>query len=382
MMHRKILQKDTVAFFIFLLINFLFSIKYLFRYTEYFFEFSVLLLFLQIGIGYYGRNLIKKIRFLSVLNLILLCVFLVAGSVVLLQVPVETLQVDRWSVINSFWDTYFSGDYAYFAKAHTGNPPGPMPFYFILSLPFYLFGELGLFSLSGALLFYVLLKQTDISEDAVSMALLLLFTSTFYIWEILGRSNIFVNSILVLASMVYFHKKELTAKRLLLMAIFVGLLMSSRTVFVIPYSIVFLSAWRTKRINFKQLFFLGSVAFGVFGLTFLPFIIGHFQDFLEMNPFLVQSTFLIPFQYTVGFIVLAIVFGWFCKSKANTYFFSGLGLFISIAFYFIYHIIYDGFEESYFESGSDVSYFILCIPFLMYYFMINKKNNLKSFELH
>jgi hypothetical protein len=56
------------------------------------------------------------------------------------------------------WDNYFSGEYVYFAKSNFGNPPGPMPFYYVLALPFYAVGELGYFSLLGIVVFVLLLR--------------------------------------------------------------------------------------------------------------------------------------------------------------------------------------------------------------------------------
>lgn len=202
--------------------------------------------------------------------------------------------------------------------------------------------------------------------------MLLLSLSPFYIWELLGRSNIFVNAVLVLASLIYFFKKELDLKRLIITGIMVGLLMSSRNVFVIPYSIAFLFALRSRWIRFKQFAALGLIAIVVFCFTFSPFLVGHFHSFMEMNPFLVQSTFLIPFEYTLGFVSMAMMFGFLCKTKTDVYFYSGICLFISILIYFLYHIIQVGFYKTYFESIGDVSYFILSIPFLLYYMIVMK----------
>lgn len=370
MLTARTFAKKNISFFLFILINFIFCVKYSSRITEWYLPLSIFFMGFYVLIWKY-KHLFCKIEKLKIINILLIGVFLLGSFYGFSKIPVESLKVDRWSVITSFWDTYFSGEYAYFAKAHTGNPPGPMPFYFILAFPFYLLGELGLFSLLGIIAFYLLLKYSKIQLYIISSVILILIISPFFLWEIFSRSNIFINSVLVLLSIVYFNKKEsLSLKRIIITGVFTGLLMSTRNVFVIPYIITFLFALRSGKITFDKLFLLGTIAIIVFIITFLPFVIGHFQDFKTMNPFLVQSTFLIPFGYTVGFILLAVLFGLLCTKAENIYFFSGITLFISIAVYFIYHFVISGFHETYFGSIGDVSYFILSVPFLLYYSII------------
>ena len=90
----------------------------------------------------------------------------------------------RWSVITSFWDSYFATEYAYFAKSFAGNPPGPMPFYFIMALPFYLIGELGFLSIIGLLLFYWLMWYKKVDSIIRTLILLLILSSFFNLWEV------------------------------------------------------------------------------------------------------------------------------------------------------------------------------------------------------
>lgn len=358
-----------LAFYLFVFVNFIFSVKYISRVTDYYLIASILVSGVYVLVWNSGIYFIRYSS-LRTINLGLLILFLIICIYGLAKIPVESLQVDRWSVINSFWETYSSGEYAYFAKAHTGNPPGPMPFYFILAFPFFLLGELGWLSLAGVVIFYFLLRLSKIQEHLITLSLLLLFISTFYLWEVFGRSNVFVNSVLVLVVMVFFNRKNKSIRDIVLSGVFTGLVMSTRNVFVIPFIILFLYAIRYRQINMKQFVLMGVISLTVFALTFLPFVWGHFDDFKKMNPFLVQGTFLIPFEYTIGFIGLALVFGLICKSKEDVYLFSGLNLFIAIAVYFIYHFIISGFYNTYFGSLGDVSYFILCVPFLLYYAII------------
>ena len=69
--------------------------------------------------------------------------------IIFAHLKASQLNVDRWSVISSFWDNAFSGKYPYAAQSHMGNYPGPFPVYFVLALPFYLAQEIGYLSLLG-----------------------------------------------------------------------------------------------------------------------------------------------------------------------------------------------------------------------------------------
>lgn len=366
----SLLLKRNISFALFLFVNFLFTYKYLERFTEWAVLVSVIVSLLYIVL-YHKRNLFfkfinKKIEISLVLIFIIACFFIWK------KFPVETLNVDRWSVISSFWDSYFANEYAYFAKSFAGNPPGPMPFYFILALPFYLMGELGLLSIIGLLFFYWLMWYKKVEPIARVFILLLTLSSLFNLWEVICRSNIFFNASLVLGSLIYIlNQKIFTLKTLIVSGIFIGLLISTRNVFIISYIICFLYLWRTKSIQFKQLFVLGIISLLIFALTFIPIIYGHLKDFKQMNPFIVQSTFLIPFEYTVLFVLIAIGSSFLCKNKNDVYFYNAVVLFVSILIYLIYYTCLQGFTKAFVDSTVDISYFIFCIPFAFWFLAHN-----------
>lgn len=293
--------------------------------------------------------------------------FVIGSFLLWKKIPVETLNVDRWSVISSFWDSYFKGEYAYFAKSNVGNPPGPMPFYFLLALPFYLLGELGGLAVTGVLLMCGLLLLLKVKKQTRMLVLLLVLSSGFNVWEVISRSNVFFNAVLVLGSLVYIlGRREFDLKALLYSGILVGLLISTRNVFIISYIISFLFLWRTGVIKFGQLVLLGCTGLIVFTLTFIPVVYGHWDDFERMNPFIVQSTFLIPLEYTLLFIGLAVASSLLCKSSYDVYFYNALVLFVSILVYMVYHIFNSGFHDAFTRSIVDISYFIFCMPFALW----------------
>ena len=361
-------NKLNISLFIILFVNFIFSVKYLSRATNYYLVLSFFILALYFCLWKY-RSLLKKQFFCSNrINYLILLLFAIVSIFIFNKINVNSLNVDRWSVITSFWNNFFNGEYVYFAKSNVGNPPGPMPFYFILALPFYLIGELGYFSILGIITFYFLMRKTKTELYIQTTFLLLISGSIFYLWEIVCRSNIFLNGTLVLCTLVYFlNVKILDLKRTLISGVIIGSVISTRNVFIIPFIIAFLFSLKTNNFTIKQVGVLGLVSFSTFLITFLPFVWNHFEYFKVMNPFIVQSTFLIPFEYTLLFIGLSFIAGFLCKKTRDVYFYSSLILFLSISIYFTYHILKIGFNNTFFGSEADISYYILCVPFALYY---------------
>lgn len=366
--------KSTISLSLFLFIKLIFSIKYLSRATDFAVPISILITgFYFLIFKYQGKlqNLGKQLKFVKILGFIVL---IIASYLVFQKVPVQTLNVDRWSVITSFWDNYFADEYVYFALSHMNNYPGPMPFYYILALPLYLLGELGYLSIIGLLVFIILLKALRKPLATQTAYFIIIATSPFFLWEIVGRSNIFFNSTLILISIVYFFK-TIENKNLFWNGIIIGLLLSTRNVYAIPYVIVFLFALKIQNINIKNTIIIGVITIITFAATFLPFVIGHFEDFHKMNPFIIQSSYLMPFEFSFACIILSFLSFFVVKNRLDDYFYSGITLFITIALHFVWMSMQHGMYDSFFNSKADISYFILCIPFLLFHIVRIQKES-------
>ncbi len=367
--------KSNISLLLFLFINLIFSIKYLSRVTDFAVPISIgitsfyfLIFKYQDKFQFFG----KQLKYVNIIGFIVL---FIASYLVFQKVPVQTLNVDRWSVITSFWDNYFADEYVYFALSHMNNYPGPMPFYYIVALPFYLLGELGYLSIIGLLLFIILLKVLRKPLATQTAYFIIIATSPFFLWEIVGRSNIFFNSTLILISIVYFFK-TIENKNLFWNGIIIGLLLSTRNVYAIPYVIVFLFALKNRDISIKNTIIIGIIAVLTFAATFLPFVIGHFEDFQKMNPFIIQSSYLMPFEFSFACIILSFLSFFVVKNRLDVYFYSGLILFITIALHFVWMSMQHGLYDAFFNSKADISYFILCIPFLLFHIVSVRNRNL------
>lgn len=369
MNYLNLINKKNISLLLFFFINFLFGIKYLSRISEFYIPITLLIILFYIFV-------LKKFNFINTLLdktrltiKMLLTLYIISSLVLFYLIPKETLNVDRWSVITSFWDNYFSDKYVYFAKSFDGNYPGPMPFYFILALPFYWIGELGLYSLLGIVLFVYLTKLTNKNKEYSKIVFLLIATSFFYIWEISTRSNIFSNGTIVLISIYFFLKRYTkTLKNNILFGIAFGLVLSTRNVYAIPLIITIMFSIKTKKLDFYNLIQLGLYSLVTFIFTFIPFIWNHFEDFKVMNPFIIQSSYLMPFEYTIIFITASFLSFFVVKNEFDVYFYSGIILFCTILFYFAYTISITSFTTTFFKSAADISYFILCLPFILFHF--------------
>lgn len=356
--------KLYISVFILLFISFIFGYKYLVRYTDFALPITGLIAILQFTLFRYSDRLRSGhwIRW----GVILFSIGLV-GLVIIshLYVPIESLQVDRWSVISSFLDEFYAGNYPYYAKSHLGNYPGPMPIYFLIAAPFYWLGELSLLGALGYLIFSFFIFK-NLSNKNTPFLLLYLLSSLFMLWEIVTRSNVFTFSVFALLALHLFATlKDKKSATFYLIAILTGVMLSTRSVFILTYIIFFVSNFIKKEWAFKRLFVFVLIAMLSFFATFLPFVLFYENDFFTMNPFIIQSSFLIPKIYTILFMMMALLFSFIVKNTLDKYFYSGLTLFLAILIYSIYHIVLEGVEVAYMNSKIDLSYFIFCIPFLM-----------------
>ena len=125
-------KKKIIAFIIWSIICSLFVFKYSFRVSFPVALFSTA--FFNIAVSTTLWLCSKKNIFIS--NSVWLYLFggITIFSIVIFQIiPVQNIRVDRWEMIQIFWDAVHQGIYPYAVHSPEGNYPGPMPIYFLLS---------------------------------------------------------------------------------------------------------------------------------------------------------------------------------------------------------------------------------------------------------
>ena len=365
-MAKSKITKAIIAHAIFVVINTLFLLKYSSRFTQFYIPLSVMFVIFQVALLYLPliNKFISKFK-----NLIFyLAIGLITASTLFAQVFIdqETLNVDRWSVISSFIDTIHQGSYPYYAKSHLGNPPGPMPIYFLLAYPFYLLNLLCLLSAAGYIAGVCLIRNHIHSRHATPY-LFLISSSPFMYWEIITRSNIMTYAVLVWLGLMAFDQlsKTIFTHKLAKNAILCGLLLSTRSVFIVGYIIYYLSNFRWK--SFSVYLKYSLLLISSFLLPLVVFYLIWPILFLKINPFIVQSEYLLPSWIIYIYLAACAAIAFFIRQASDRSFYTGLLLFGLITLYFAYHTIIKGFGETFFNSAGDLSYFIFCIPFILYY---------------
>lgn len=347
-------------------VNCLFLVKYLARITVYPIPIaSVIVLVFTLFIFLLEKKTNKIVSTKTATYILVsFCLIAFLSSFI---IPIESLNVDRWSVISSFWDACLHGKYPYFAISHMGNFPGPMPVYFLIFLPFHLIGEIGLASLLAICAMLYVFKKLHFDSKNTQLALVLTMTSASVWYEIVCRSTILTNSILVLLYFIFSstHSPS-TSKKAIILGIVGGLLLSTRNVFGLSFALIGFYFLFNKTFHFKNIFLWGGTIVVTFGLTFTPFLLFYWDDFFSMNPFIVQSSFLLPSYFVIIFGIITIIIGMFCRNFEHLIFFNGILMFVIASIYFAFHVAQSGIENAYFGSIIDLTYFVFCLPFFMY----------------
>jgi len=365
--------QTLLAIFMFITINVLFYFKYAYRVSFPAGIISVVsyIFFVFILFAKYGKI---KTYISDKVIFVVTGLFVIACIITLFNIPKEVLRVDRWEMVQVFWDSVAKGLYPYTESSPiSGNYPGPMPFYFVICYPFYLLGEMGFATVTGILIWLYYAYREYKNETFVLVALLL-FSSLALYWEIFARSTVFLNASLF--ALYIFSLKDIKAmgsKQFYLSAMIGGFLFSTRNVFVLALIIWGLFALFREKIKVVKMLKWGLCFIASFIATFIPFILLNPSKFTEMNPFIIQSSVLMPFNHILFFVFLAFVFYFLCKKFTDVVFYSGLLLFLTIAWYMLFRL-YNGGIQSYLDTEIDISYFIFCFPFLLE-IIANKNDN-------
>jgi hypothetical protein len=344
-------------------INALFLLKYLPRYVHHS-EIYIIAYLGLISMAYWAWEN-KKVHVSNTFLLLLIGLFTLAFITALQLIPAAKLNVDRWSGIYSFWQTWFKGNYPYNSLSHLGKYSGPLPVYFLFALPFYALKEIGYMSLLASVLFILYLVRLGKRENSdFSFAILVLLMSPCIYWEIIARSTLFFFSFLWLVYAEWFLSRELKDKKsIYLSGIIGGLLLSTRIIYAMLLCMWAVYIWKRLK-SIKQIVLWGIIVALVFAATILPFWLIYPNDFIQHNPFTVESSY-VPFSYNFIFLAIVVIGGILCKNKQSVLFLCGLSLFLIILIYLAYHVFRDGWDNALANSYVDISYFIIPFPFLI-----------------
>lgn len=307
-----------------------------------------------------------------------ICTMLIIGIVLIIAQNIINpyhLQVDRWSAIHNFIDYLFHGTYPYAARTHLGGYGSPFPIWQFFHIPFYLLGNVGLSVFFCLFLYFASLYRHITSTSLLHLAILLLLSPAL-IYEVLVRSDLMSNFLLVAAMInyLYFNKIELR-NHWLSISIMIGFILSTRLSAAIPFAVYLLYSY-LKQIWYVKVM-MAIIVLITFTVTFLPFVFwnGQMLFFFQYNPFILQTrqgSFIVILIFAC--LLAPLSFSWknnYYKMNRNITF----ALCSLVAMTFIYNMYDTNTWTELFQSKYDITYFDMAMPFLSISICTNSKVN-------
>ncbi len=276
------------------------------------------------------------------------------------QFDPQQIRVGRYPAMHDWITRLFSHEFPYASPVR----PSGFPFLFVIAMPFYFLGDLGLLQIFTFMAFGVLLHlryhQKSINEFR---PILLLTVAPMFLYEVVVRSDLFSNMIML---MFYLAMLETFSQKggrisLSILGIIGGLLLSTRGIVLLMY-IAFFGYFFRRRTIHDGLFFM-SMLVG-FILTLVPFLIWDWTYFMNFGPFSIQLAH-IPNWILILSIAASIYCALAVKSLKGIYFSVSLVLFGVICVPFIVAVLNCGWHKTILKDGFDISYFCFTLPFLL-----------------
>ncbi|MCH8285554.1 hypothetical protein IIB79_03405, partial [candidate division KSB1 bacterium] len=215
----------------------------------------------------------------------------------------EEIQVGRYPALHDWIQRMLNGDFPYSSDVpHTG-----FPFWFLIAYPFYLLGDLGLLQIFCFVLFAFLLETRQNADRIYKLQIIaLLLLSPIFMYEIVVRSDLFSNMVIVL---LYLNLCERYLSKFkfsnIVLGFAGGLLLSTRAIVLIPFIIFFGHHFKTQPIK-NSVYFVCSGGVG-FVLTVIPFLIWDFASFLADGPFSRQSAYIQIWQLILVLVAAGVI---------------------------------------------------------------------------
>lgn len=279
----------------------------------------------------------------------------------MLQFDPTVIRNARYALLQQAVDLLLSGSFPW------GEPifghHSAFPFWFVLALPFYLLGDIGLLLILSFILAGWVMIRLDRTTAAAGIALLAL--SPAFLYEIATRSGVTANMVLALACLVLTERVSLRNGRwaVFLFGLLGGLVLSTRGV-VFPIFAVYLGYLMHKNTRAALVLLCGWVL--SFAATIVPFLLWDADRFWTYGPFTHQLA-LTHFNgwFVAGFLAVVFVWGYMLRSWRTVVEACGWLLFLGVAVSMGLVIFEHGLSAAIMESRFDISYFCFPLPFLI-----------------
>lgn len=325
-----------------------------------------------ITFGRYQSKIPRKIQ--DIIYFSAVAILSVLFAILMFQFHPGEIAVGRYPALHDWLTKLFAAKFPYDSNT---NPSG-FPFLFALAAPFYLLGDLGLFQIFSFAAFSVVIYMKHRSGSLSNYrCLFLLALAPVFLYEIVVRSEIFSNMVVVLVflglSELYYERKSHVT--LIILGLSAGFLLSTRGIVLLIYIIFFGYLFRNRPRDPGT--FLVSLLVG-FLLTLVPFLIWDYGYFVSYGPFAIQLSY-VPTWLLILSVVSSLICGQYIKSPKKIYTAIAITLFGVVFVPFIMSIIEHGLKESLQGDRFDISYFCFSTPFLLISLMMpGEKTNLPN----
>ena len=198
------------------------------------------------------------------------------------------------------------------------------------------------------------------------LILLLIVLSPSYVYEVYTKSDMMSNFIILLLGMylILRNLEQKSAKKLMILGLFSSMLFLTRISSVIPLLLVLFYPFISFSLKNKLIFIISSLTTSIIILYIGFHNANNFSEIVKNNPFTVQATRQ-PLYITLSFVILSVLLSFRIKVKSQYYSFSGLLLFMMIFIFFIISLLNYGIKNVIANSYFDISYFNMCMPFVI-----------------
>lgn len=350
-------------FFIYLFINELFIYKYGLR-QDYINVFILVALYPILIFGIYQ---IISNNFLYQKNFKIAFYVLIVAFLFLLNNAADPnkLNVDRWSAMNVGIHALLNGNYPYTAIDHLQGRTSNLPGLMLIGIPFYFLKDVGLLQIAIFVTFLYIIESKFKNNKTKFLIISLLLFSPSFLWEVTVKSDLMSNLFLVVFFSIIIWR--LIDRNIQINPYFLGILTSvlvlTRMIVLLPIIVLLFPIFIKENFQFQIKLVFSTLLMSTL-LIFIAIInCPNFETLKLYNPLNLQAKHT-PIWLNILVFILAFILSFKVK---NLYSFLKLSFYlisIPVFYSFILSLIDIGWKKIILESGFDISYFGMLIPFL------------------
>ncbi|MDF2553493.1 MAG: uncharacterized protein K0R77_2768 [Chryseobacterium sp.] len=357
-------------FFIYIIINLLFIVKYGIR-QDIIPIYLLIILFCvsQILLFKSYDFLFKKIKitkyFVCILTFLCVCFYVFLSHI--MKDPYQ-LKIDRWQTIEYSLDYWIHGKYIYDTRNFMGNVPSYLPGQLVFLVGFYLLGNVGYIQVASLLLFSCTVIWAFKNNHIKFYGIFLLAISLSFLYEAVCKSDFISSFIVASVFMLFWHKKfeRNYFEKSILLGFILGIICLTRSVVVIPLILFLLKPfWETDRKQKIKFITAFSLTVGnLLASVLLP--AENFDYILKHNPLKMQgqsNMFVVLF-----FLVVSVCFSFYVKNIKQVFYLSTIIVFCLMCDHIIEQVI-----KGYDSNFLNITYVAAALPFsiISYCFLLN-----------